>query len=123
MNAEFPQPVGSVLKSLFEACGLHSTDGCKCESLRAEMDYLGVDLCRSERDRLIAALRESAGNAMWVPGVSAIAAVIAAGFSLKLNPLDPLPWFFDESVRITEERYPVAAHGVQPDVECGGCGR
>jgi hypothetical protein len=98
------EPVGTNLKKLIDSLGVEGSPGCNCESLRLEMDRLGIAGCLRERARLIAALRESAESVSWLSKLKAAGPAVWSGLVFKVNPADPIPGLFDEAVRMANDQ-------------------
>lgn len=109
---EIPQPPkeivpaegpGTELKAIIASLGVTPTSTCGCESLANEMNMLGVDGCRRERERLVSALREKREAFGLEDTVKAAALAFANGLAWRINWKDPLPDLFDVAVRRAEE--------------------
>ena len=56
---------GSEFASLAASIGIHEAAGCDCQTIKREMDLLGVYGCRGRREQLLAKLRHSAKQYGW----------------------------------------------------------
>jgi hypothetical protein len=53
---------GDALKSRLDALSIYTAGGCGCKSLAKEMNALGLERCRLDRDRLAARVKETAAS-------------------------------------------------------------
>jgi hypothetical protein len=97
---------GTELKKILDACGVPEKADCTCNATRLEMDILGVEGCRQERDRLVATITENAGKWEWAEKVR-IAANLATGkewkLAWKIDLNDPYGSLFDIAVQRAAE--------------------
>jgi hypothetical protein len=93
---------GSVLHTLFASLAINQRLDCDCESLLREMNRLGVDGCRRERPRLVAALKANAKKYSWVDTMRAARHVATSELALRIDVRDPIGWLFDEAVHLAE---------------------
>jgi hypothetical protein len=111
---------GTEFKSLIDSLKIPEPEGCDCEALRLEMDTLGVEGCKRERERLLAAIRQNAGKVSWLAKVTAIGPAVLSGLAFTVNPLEVTGSLFDEAVRQAEAK-PVAPPTKHVRKPCGGC--
>lgn len=84
---------GTEFMRLTNELGLRAKGGCGCNSLKDQMNRLGVEGCRREKGRLLAALGANAEKFSWLDKLRAGAAAIAGGLPLTLEGL------LDEAIR------------------------
>ena len=119
-----PAGPGSEFKALANSLGIANAKGCDCEAIRREMDQLGVDGCRRDRDRLIASIRENAAKVSWLQKAMAVVPALLTGIAFVVDPLDPVPGLFDEAVRLAEEKQKTACKPrTSPAKKKCGCGK
>lgn len=89
---------GTELEKLIGMLGLEKKSDCPCNRLKREMNQLGVDGCRKERERLLKLFRS--GYALYSGPEKRTAAwnAIQSGLAWQMNPLDPLGSLFDLAV-------------------------
>jgi transcriptional regulator with XRE-family HTH domain len=90
---------GTELKQLLISIGITPKFDCNCESLLREMNQLGVDGCRRDRERLVASLRANAHHYTWLDRLRAARRVAQSELALRIDLVDPIGWLFDEAVR------------------------
>lgn len=95
---------GTELKLLLSELGITDKIGCDCESVRREMNRLGVDGCRRERERLLTRLSENARKYGWLAKMKAAGAAVANGMAFRISPTAPLRSLFDLAVSRAEEK-------------------
>lgn len=118
-----PAGPGSEFKALANSLGIANAKGCDCEAIRREMDQLGVDGCRRDRDRLIASIRENAAKVSWLQKAMAVVPALLTGIAFVVDPLDPVPGLFDEAVRLAEEKQKTACKPRTRSAKKCGCGK
>lgn len=94
------EKVGTILKRLFEHLGMRPSSKCNCEALAREMDALGVDGCRRERDRLIGAIKANAHELSWSDLARSSWKAVFSGIAFHVNPHDPIASLFDMAISI-----------------------
>lgn len=108
---EFGHGPGTVLKELFLSIDIIPKFDCDCESLLREMNKLGVEGCRRERERLVAGLKLNAHHYTWIDRIRAAQRIAQSELVLRIDITDPIGWLFDEAVR----RYEVIELGAKKD--------
>lgn len=102
-QTEIPEEgLGTELKILLSSLKIPAC--AACVERAAEMNRLGIQGCRDQRDRLIAAIRQEAGERPWGETLRAGALALLTGLAFKLDPFDPIPGLFDEALRRAEEK-------------------
>lgn len=91
---------GTILKQLLEKLGIVTMDSCPCRKMQRQMDAWGPTGCRAHRAEILIHLREQFRKATWKTKLAAATKAIRIG--LPINPLDPLGWLVDESIRRAE---------------------
>lgn len=87
-----PYGPGTELAKLLASLGITEQTGCQCDSLRREMDALGVAGCRRERTRFLKRLEENAAKFSWWDKFKAGAAAVLSGLFPALASL------FDDAI-------------------------
>lgn len=88
---------GRELELLLKSKGANPDDACGCESLRDEMNRLGVDGCRELFDDLSERLRKTIAKTGWGQWFKVAASSVA---QLEFyNPSDPAPGLIREAIR------------------------
>ncbi len=108
-NKKSTDGCGSYLKSLLQSIGIVPKFDCDCESLLREMNRLGVEGCKRERERLVADLKLNAHHYTWIDRIRAARRVAQSELVLRIDITDPIGWLFDEAVR----RYEVIELGAK----------
>jgi hypothetical protein len=80
---------GSALKSRLDKLSIYTAGGCQCKSLAAEMDRLGIDGCRQQRDLLAAKLKG-----------------VAHGMGYEHSSLDHFAALIDDAIASAEASQP-----------------
>lgn len=75
---------------------------CNCPEIRHEMNFLGVEGCRSERERLLVKIKANVPKISWLVKLRAAKLALLSGLAFKLDPLDPIGSLFDEAVTRAE---------------------
>src|SRR5688500_11953162 len=57
-----PHGPGTELRKIFESLGIDKLPGCDCAALEREMNALGVEGCKRERERIIKKLEAHAAK-------------------------------------------------------------
>lgn len=93
---------GTELKKILESLGITPDPTCDCRRRANDMDIMGVEGCRDNREMIIGWLREGQDRWGWKDKFPAIGKAIWSGLAFKLNPLDPFPGLVDEAIRRAE---------------------
>jgi len=93
---------GTELKKLLAVMGIVPGPGCECNARAAEMDVLGVEGCRRERETILGWLREGQARWGWLEKVTAAAKAVASGLACRLSITDPYGSLVDEAIRLAE---------------------
>lgn len=78
---------GDQLKAIFQTIAVQKLNCSRCQEIRREMNILGVEGCRRERDRLLADLRQGYDGASISTKAKAAALALANGLPLSLDGL------------------------------------
>lgn len=73
--------------------------GCNCPALLKEMNGLGPDGCRRDRERLVAALVENAKKYTWGEKFVAAVKAVVTGLAWQIDLTDPYGSLLDEAIR------------------------
>lgn len=93
---------GTELAGIIKQLKQKPKSGCGCGPLRREMNTLGIDGCKQERERLAGKLQENAAKYGLADKARAALAAAASGLALQINWLDPCPGLIDEAIRRAE---------------------
>lgn len=94
---------GTELKLMNAELGIKPAENCSCNRLAAEMDWLGVQGCRDNRQRIVEGLKENSTKYKWTDFLMAGLLSATCSFVSKLNPLDIYGSMVDEAIRRAEE--------------------
>lgn len=94
--------VGDHMKDVTAELKLTMKHGCGCKPLAAEMNRLGPDGCRLNRDKLVEKLKVNAKRYSWGDVMQAAVAAVLTGLAWKINPADVYGSLLDESIRRAE---------------------
>lgn len=89
---------GTELAGIIKELRQKQSAGCGCAAMRREMNKLGVDGCRQERDRLAGKLRTKLAKLGFSEKVRAALATAMTGIARKINWLDPCPGLIDLAI-------------------------
>lgn len=93
---------GTELKKLLESLGVNAGPTCDCRKRANDMDIMGIEGCKENREIIIGWLREGQERWGWKDKMKAAAKAVQTGLAFKLNPLDPFPGLVDEAIRLAE---------------------
>lgn len=99
---------GTELKTMLSDVGISPPDNCSCRTTMLEMDELGPEGCRLNRDEIIKRIEENAEKWGWgkLSTMHSLAGVgiksMLSGLAWKVNWLDPFPGLVDEAIRRAE---------------------
>jgi hypothetical protein len=98
-----PHGPGTALAAVFKQLGIKRKSGCGCREMIREMNALGVDGCRRERDSLAARLRSRAALFEWQEKAVAAVKAAASGLALRISWADPFPGLVDLVIHRAEQ--------------------
>jgi glycosyltransferase involved in cell wall biosynthesis len=93
---------GTELKKILADLGIMEKPDCPCRKRANDMDILGVQGCKDNREMIVGWLREGESRWGWKDKLAAAAKAVQSGLAFKLNPFDPFPGLVDEAIRRAE---------------------
>lgn len=93
---------GTELAGIIKALRQRTKAGCGCGALRREMNELGIQGCRRERERLAGELRKKAAKVGLTSKAIAAWAVVTSGLAIEIDWLDPCGSMIDLAIRRAE---------------------
>jgi hypothetical protein len=93
---------GTELKKILAELGIMEKPDCPCRRRANDMDILGVQGCKDNREMIVGWLREGESRWGWKDKLAAAAKAVQSGLAFKLNPFDPFPGLVDEAIRRAE---------------------
>ncbi len=104
--------VGSTLKMLLARKGIHATPDCGCNGVMIEMDHVGIEGVRKNKQKYVDHLRETGKKYKWDATLNAawetakelgVWGTIKLVASIAVGVTDKYEWLVDEAIRVTEE--------------------
>lgn len=94
--------VGSQIWRLLASLGVKHTASCSCLTLAEQMNALGPDGCRREREHLVSRMRTNAQQYGWGTVAVAAAKAVTTGLVWSLDLTDLYGSILDEGIRRAE---------------------
>jgi len=103
-----PPGPGTHLSHLLKSIGIVPKVDCGCELVMDEMDTHGIAYCRSNREKLLQKMRDTAGRYSWGETLFASWSAVSSGLCWAIGIADPIGGLFDEACRRFEAGEPLA---------------
>jgi hypothetical protein len=94
---------GTELKLMNAELGIKPAENCSCNRLAAEMDWLGVEGCRKNRQKIVEGLKENSTKYKWTDFLMAGLLSATCSFATKIKPFDVYGSLVDEAIKRAEE--------------------